>query len=63
MTAPTDETNNSKQDAQDPPRSAFFVGVEAALHRAAKKARRRAIALDGYVATWRDGKIVYDTEP
>ena len=34
-----------------------------ALRRAAYKARKRAIALDGYVATWRDGKIVYDTEP
>ena len=38
-------------------------GGLAALRRAAYKARKRAIALDGYVATWRDGKIVYDTEP
>ncbi len=38
-------------------------GGLAALRRAAYKARKRAIALDGYVATWRDGKVVYDTEP
>ena len=37
--------------------------IDAAMHRAAKEARKRAIAEDGYVATWRDGKIVYDTEP
>ena len=34
----------------------------AALRRAAIKARRRAIETTGSVATWRDGKIVYDTE-
>lgn len=34
----------------------------AAMRRAAKKARKRAIDNDGYVATWRDGKIVHDTE-
>ena len=44
-------------------RDPFWVGVEAALRRASYKARRRAIALNGYVATYRDGKIVYDTEP
>ena len=36
--------------------------IYAALCRAAKKARQRAIDDEGYVATWRDGKIVYDTE-
>ena len=41
----------------------FWVRAEAALRRASYKARRRAIALNGYVATYRDGKIVYDTEP
>ena len=35
--------------------------IYAALCRAAKKARQRAIDDEGYVATWRDGKIVYDT--
>lgn len=37
-------------------------GALAALCRAAKKARQRAIDDQGYVATWRDGRIVYDTE-
>ena len=36
--------------------------IYAAMCRAAKKARQRAIDDEGYVATWRDGKIVYDTE-
>ena len=34
----------------------------AALRRAAIKARRQSIEATGSVATWRDGKIVYDTE-
>ena len=38
-------------------------GALAAMRRAAKKARQRAIDNDGYVETWRDGKIVRDTEP
>ena len=33
-----------------------------AMRRAAIKARRRAIETTGSVPTWRDGKIVYDTE-
>ena len=37
--------------------------IDAAMRRAAKKARQRAIDNDGYVETWRDGKIVRDTEP
>ena len=37
-------------------------GALAALRRAAKKARQQAIDDEGYVATWRDGKIVYDTK-
>ena len=38
-------------------------GLEAAMRRATMKARRRAIALTGRVVTFRDGEIVYDTEP
>ena len=38
-------------------------GALVAMRRAAKKARQRAIDNDGYVETWRDGKIVRDTEP
>ena len=37
--------------------------IDAAMRRAAKKARQRAIDNDGYVETLRDGKIVRDTEP
>lgn len=42
--------------------SADFIGAEKALRRAAVKARKRAIETTGAVPTWRDGKIVYDTE-
>ena len=34
----------------------------AALRRASIEARRRAIETTGYVATWRNGEMVYDTE-
>ena len=51
----TQQTAGQKSPA-DPP-------ALAAMRRAAKKARKRAIDNDGYVATWRDGKIVHDTEP
>ena len=44
------------------PRPSDFIGAEKALRRAAIKARKRAIETSGSVATWRDGKIVYDTE-
>ena len=44
------------------PLSADFIGAEKALRRAAIKARKRAIETTGSVPTWRDGKIVYDTE-
>ena len=37
--------------------------IDAAMRRAAKEARKRAIDNFGYVPTWRDGKIVHDTEP
>ncbi len=60
------EISRQREQAGEPaerPYDPFVDGALNALRRAAKKARRRAIALDGYVATWRDGKIVYDTEP
>ena len=41
---------------------AFFRGVDRAMRRAAVEARQRAIDTQGYVETWRDGKIVRDTE-
>ena len=43
-------------------RSEYFLGMDAAMRRAATKARRRAIETTGSVPTWRDGKLVYDTE-
>ena len=42
--------------------AAYWAGVDAAMRRAAKEARKRAIETTGSVPTWRDGKIVYDTE-
>ena len=42
--------------------SADSLAALAALRRAAVKARRRAIETTGSVPTWRDGKIVYETE-
>ena len=54
---------NEQRHLESQSRDPFFIGVETALQDAGKKARKRAIALNGYVATWRDGKIVYDTEP
>lgn len=39
-----------------------LIGAEKALRRAAIKARKRAIETTGSVPTWRNGKIVYDTE-
>lgn len=44
------------------PRSTESIGAEAAMRRAALKARKRAIETTGSVPTWRDGKIVYETE-
>ncbi len=41
----------------------YTDGALDALQRAAVKARRRNIALLGSVVSWRDGKIVYDSEP
>lgn len=43
-------------------RAARFKDIDAAMRRAAVKARKRAIETTGSVPTWRDGKIVYDTE-
>ena len=58
-----DKQNDEARKAAEGERPAHFVGAEAALRRAAEKARKRAIETTGSVPTWRDGKIVYDTEP
>ena len=57
------EVSQQRDQGEGRPYNPQIDGGLAALRRAAYKARKRAIALDGYVATWRDGKIVYDTEP
>lgn len=59
----TQDKQKHHQQIEPAERDPFWIGVEAALHRGAKKARKRAIALNGYVATYRDGEVVYDTEP
>ena len=54
--------NNKRQIPTKEESAAYFAGMDAAMRRAAIKARRRAIETTGSVPTWRDGKIVYDTE-
>ena len=56
----TDGKTPHKQTSREP--SADTLAALAALRRAAVKARRRAIETTGSVPTWRDGKIVYETE-
>ena len=58
---PTDREPEDSQP-QEPPKSAELIGAEAALKRAAIKARKRAIETRGYVPTWRNGRLEYDTE-
>lgn len=57
------EISQQREREEQRPYDPYTDGALDALKRAAKKARKRAIALNGYVATWRDGRIVYDTEP
>ncbi|MDE0104295.1 MAG: hypothetical protein OXN89_18130 [Bryobacterales bacterium] len=57
-------TGNDGNDGTrfDPEReSNLFADPLPALRRAARAARARAIAISGSVATYRDGKLVYDT--
>ena len=42
------------------PRDPDMIGAEAAMHRAAKKARQRAFETIGAVAVWKDGKMVWE---
>ncbi len=57
------EISQQREREEQRPYDPFTDGALEALKRAAIKARRRNIALTGSVVTWRDGKIVYDTEP
>ena len=53
---------NGVQKPTEEERSKYWAGVDAAMRRAAIKARRRAIETTGSVPTWRNGELVYDTE-
>ena len=57
------EVSQQREREKQRPYDPYTDGALEALKRAAVKARRRNIALLGSVVTWRDGKIVYDTEP
>ena len=58
----TSKEHKEPQRPTEEERAKFRAGMDAALRRAAIKARRRAIETTGSVPTWRDGKLVYDTE-
>ena len=58
----TSKDDNEVQRPTEEERSECFLGMDAAMCRAAIKARKRAIETTGSVPTWRDGKLVYDTE-
>ena len=58
----TGKKRNGVQKPTEEERSKYWAGVDAAMRRAAIKARRRAIETTGSVPTWRNGKLVYDTE-
>ena len=57
------EISQQRQREQQRPYDPYTDGALAAMKRAAEKARKFNIALLGSVVTYRDGKIVYDTEP
>ena len=56
------KSNKERQVPTEEERAKYWAGVDAAMRRAAIKARKRAIETTGSVPTWRDGKLVYDTE-
>ena len=56
------EANRTRRIPTKEEHDAFLEGVDRAMRRAAIEARQRAIDRQGYVETWRDGKIVRDTE-
>ena len=53
----TDERSGPTKESRDP----FFVGVEAALRRAAKVAHRRAFETSGLVPISKGGEIIHIT--
>ena len=48
------------QETTEKQRDPDFVGAEIALHRAAKRARHRAMETVGAVAVFKDGKVVWE---
>lgn len=54
--------SNGRWKPTEKEKAAYNAGMDAAMRRAALKARKRAIETTGSVQTWRDGKIVYKTE-
>ena len=56
-----DKVNGKRRIPTQEEHDAFLAGVDRAMRRAAIEARQRAIDRQGYVETWRDGKIVRDT--
>ena len=57
MTTQKHETKEPNRKPRDPD----FVGAEAAMRRAAVKARRRAFRTTGRVAVFEDGRVVWQT--
>ena len=57
-----DRQNKKRRIPTEGESDAYFAGIDAAMRRAAVEARQRAIDTNGYVETWRDGKLVRDTE-
>ena len=57
------EVSQQRDRGEGRPYNPQIDGGLAALRRAAYKARKRDIALTGSTVSWRDGKVVYDTEP
>jgi hypothetical protein len=52
--------SSQTQKSNPKPRDPDFAGAEAALRRAAERARRRAAETTGTVVIYRDGKIVQE---
>ena len=57
-----DKENGKRRIVTQEEHEAWLAGVDRAMRRAAVEARQRAIDTNGYVETWRDGKMVRDTE-
>ena len=57
------ERTGNDEDGPMSPRDIDNAGALAALRRAAIKARLRALAVTGSVPMWRDGKVVYESDP